>query len=141
MTWAATVIAGVSVTASVLGGVAGKDAAKAAAELQMQETAEALRRGKRKNKRTLGMAKSASYASNIQMSGSTEAYIRDLDMEMTREQNWLAKAGASSAAALNAGGDAAMTQGSAQGVATAASWWGTSGTAVKTKMSGPVPPA
>lgn len=134
MSWAGTIAAGVSVTTSLVGGAMGKKAAKAAAKLKREETAEALRRGRRRNKRTLGRAVAASYASNIQMSGSNKAYIQDLDMEMKREQEWLARAGAQSAAALNAAGSTAMTQGVAQGAATAANWWGTSGTDVKAKL-------
>tara|TARA_R110000765_G_scaffold170696_1_gene275682 strand:- start:1567 stop:1977 length:411 start_codon:yes stop_codon:yes gene_type:complete len=134
MTWAGTIVAGVSVASSLIGGAAGKKAAKAAAKLKREETAEALRRGRRRNKRTLGRAVAASYASNIQMSGSNRAYIQDLDLEMQREQSWLARAGAQSAAALAAGGSAAMVQGVAQATSTAANWWGSSGTDVKAKL-------
>lgn len=131
MVWAAVAIGGISVATSVAGGLMAKSDAKEAARLQAMQTAEIIRRQKRSDKRQLGQARAAAYASNIMVSreGSTAAYIQDMKDEQFRGIEWMQRSGDTSQASILAGGNNALMSGLVQGAGTAAStaigYWGT----------------
>jgi hypothetical protein len=87
-------------------GSANRQAEKAGmrqADLLRQTTDEAARRLERGQERTLGEAKAGVYASGIQMSGSSESYVRDMQTEQARELAWLKDAGEKRAKAAETG--------------------------------------
>ena len=107
---AATIAAGVTIGSSILGGVGrlrgnkqAEAAARQQADLVRQTTAEAARRMERGQERQLGEATAGVYASGIHMSGSSEAYVRDMQAEQARELQWLKDAGESRAQAIEDG--------------------------------------
>lgn len=106
------ILAGIAVGTAVAGGIGrargakqAQGAAKDQARLMRQTTAEAARRLERGQERTLGQAKAGVYASGIEMSGTSERYVRDMQSEMARELDWLKKSGESAASAMEKGAD------------------------------------
>lgn len=100
----------VQIGAAVLGGIgrgrsnkAAEKAARKQADQIRKTTDEAARRMERGQERTLGETKAGVYASGVEMSGSSEAYVRDMQSEQARELAWLKDAGASRAKAVEKG--------------------------------------
>ena len=105
--------AGVQIGGAVLGGIGrgrgnrkAQSAAKDQAGMVRDTTAEAARRMELGQKRTLGHAEAGVYASGIQMSGSSEAYVKDMQSEQAKELQWLKDAGESRAKAIEKGASA-----------------------------------
>jgi hypothetical protein len=110
---AGAAISAVGAVSGYLGAGKAADAAKKAGRIQAKaivaEGVESKRRQIRENKYRTGFAKAATYASNLQMSGSSLGYIGDMEVENVRELDWMdreikarahaAKSGANSAAA------------------------------------------
>jgi hypothetical protein len=92
MPWVATALAVASTVNSIAGGLSAKDAAEKAGEKQ----AEAILRQNKENKRrrlldfkqNLGEIDAKAYASNLQMTGSTERYKKFYASEYQREMTW-----------------------------------------------------
>ena len=102
--------AGVQIGGAVLGGIGrgvGNRKAHKAAQDQAgnvrKTTDEAARRMELGQKRTLGHAEAGVYASGIQMSGSSEAYVKDMQSEQAKELQWLKDAGEDRAKAIEKG--------------------------------------
>ena len=95
---------------AALGGIGRRKGNKAAEKAQKKQaqqiretTAEAARRMERGQDRQLGETKAGVYASGVGMSGSSEAYVLDMQAEQARELQWLKDAGESRAKAVEKG--------------------------------------
>jgi hypothetical protein len=66
-----------------------KEAGKATARLIDAEGRESARRLRREQQYQYGTSVARAYGSNLQMSGSTEAYLGDMFSEQRRELDWL----------------------------------------------------
>lgn len=98
MAIAAVAIAGavISAASSIKGGIDGqkgaaaaKSAGKQQAKMIQMEGQEQERRLKRTQQAEYKTSVAKSYASNLQMSGSTESYLHDMRSEQMREIDWL----------------------------------------------------
>jgi len=105
-----TALQWLGVGSAVAGGIgrgrgnrAAEKAAKKQADLIRQTTDEAARRLERGQERKLGETKAGVYASGVQMGGSSEAYVNDMQAEQARELAWLKEAGYKQAKAVEKG--------------------------------------
>jgi hypothetical protein len=78
-------------------------AQKKQADQIRKTTDEAARRLERGQDRKLGETTAGVYASGVGMSGSSEAYVRDMQAEQARELAWLKDAGEQRAKAVEKG--------------------------------------
>ena len=124
---ASTVYAGIAIGGAVLGGIGSlrgsrgqAKAQEAQADLTRQTGAEAARRMERGQERTLGEATAGVYASGVQMGGSSEAYVRDMQSEQARELQWLKDATEQRARAIEKGAAVGLQAGRIGAVAGAA---------------------
>ena len=124
---ASAVYAGIAIGGAVLGGIGSlrgsrgqAKAQEAQADLTRQTGAEAARRMERGQERTLGEATAGVYASGVQMGGSSEAYVRDMQAEQARELQWLKDATEQRARAIEKGAAVGLQAGRIGAVAGAA---------------------
>jgi hypothetical protein len=107
------VAGGIMAVGAVSGFLGGKKAAKQAkkagqmsANLKIMETNENLRRTQFAQTQVMGEARAKVFASNLQMKGSPQDYLRILQSEQRKELDWMKKAGTLEANAIKAGGQA-----------------------------------
>lgn len=120
-------LAAVQTAGGIIGGRSAKRSAKKAARRQAQFTS--LQRGEERRqqdiafKMALGEARLASFASGLQMQGSTKQYISMLESERARQLDYLQKANLAEQQAIMAGaagaGTGALLQGILAGAGTA----------------------
>ena len=91
-------------------------AQKKQAQQIRKTTDEMARRMERGQERQLGETKAGVYASGINMSGSSEAYVLDMQAEQARELAWLKDAGESRARAAEKGADVQRQAGRFQNI-------------------------
>jgi len=91
-------VLGLTAANGVTSFIAGQDAARQ----RRAETAEAVRRLRLEQARTLGQARAVGAASGAELeSASTQAYLSAMTAEFKREADWMARAGAASARSLS----------------------------------------
>jgi hypothetical protein len=88
MVWAATGVAAVGGAFGIAGGLSAKKHAKAAAKAQAKMTyaqrQQEIKQQKQVNRYQTSLGKASSYASNLQMSGTNQSYIKAMDYENMR---------------------------------------------------------
>ncbi len=87
-----------------------KKIAKMNADLVRAESAEEERRLRKEIQKTEGMTKAMSAASGVQMTGSRDLAVSDMERENIAQLNWLKKSGESRAKSVLAGGDIQASQ-------------------------------
>jgi hypothetical protein len=105
-----------SLYSGISGGRKAKAAGKATAKMIQMETAIAERRAKRDLSELMKQSRGAAYNSGIQMSGSTEKYLRELEYRGYEGISDIRRIGAAQARAAKKGGQATGSGLMAQGI-------------------------
>ena len=108
--------AGMSLYSGMSGAKKARKAGKATADMIRMETAIAERRAKRDLSELMKQARGAAYNSGIQMSGSTDKYVRELEYRGYEGISDIRRIGAAQAKAAKAGGQATASSLALQGI-------------------------
>jgi len=121
MVWPMVAIAGAQAAYSMYqgyqGGKAAKKAGKATADLIRMETEIAAKRAERDMSDLMKQGRGAAYASGVEMSGSTDAYLRKMQYRGQEGINDIRRVGAAQANAAKKGGQVTGSGLMAQGIA------------------------